>query len=136
MRRVRLTLLLMILLLGSAWALTVVRNLAYVNQTANIALITLYTPTVTGLYEINFYGRLHACTGVGDTNATATLLWTDTISAQSTPMAMNGYSGTGVAARFTYPIVASAGAPIQFQVVYTPGTDACPYDLNIDVVKE
>lgn len=115
---------------------TVVSKTEFITRSSSIGATTLYTPTVEGDYQVQFYGLARSC-GAGNSSMNGTLNWTD---AEATEQYLDmdaGPGGTGsvVGIGFT-TLHSAASSPIQYSATYSAGSSNCAYDLYLTVIKE
>lgn len=94
---------------------------SFLNQSADLAATTVFTPSVDGMYRVSAYVRSVSGTG----GAAARIGWTDEAGTTSTGLNLAGSPG-----QCTVPMKALAGTPITIQAsIYS----SCTYSLYVVV---
>jgi len=93
----------------------VVADVARTNRTGNTGGI-LFTPTLTGMFRVNFYVQCTSGSGLGGTVLSPNLSWSDDIGTETQVFPGVGDTSSGPPATFVFIVKALAGTPIAWNV--------------------
>jgi hypothetical protein len=120
---------------GNNGAPSTVASVSLTAQGADIAPTTLFTPSVTGLYQVNAYGIV-VTSDVGANNSTAvTISFNNDVGAQTfNPITMD-LTTASITYSATQVIEAVSGVPVTYAVGPGDPYGAAIYNLYITVIK-
>jgi len=124
--------------LAQSFANSSVATVALTNQSAAISATSLYTPTSSGFYQINYYGKVTTASSAISTLGAFQITSTDpdgnSVTSVGDSTSQNSLTGGFISG--TIDVYANAGTPIQYAMsYYSAGDTAMVYSLYISVIS-